>query len=158
MTTITIDIEKPKMIADAESLLWKYGVMTEGAGVKQSNNVKSDSGSRTVDGRLLATAMTKRSAKAADIMHDFDATVTETNNSATPPVAVIRFTVSVSLRWLGTQTTLKEALEKYILDGMMTDYLNVTAPSEVQMYSSQLQDDVNAIKKIIYSLGKPAVS
>lgn len=157
MTPITIDIEKAKMTADAESLLWKYGVATEGAGTKQANNVKSDSGSRPVDSRLLANSMMKRAAKAADIMHDFGTTIAEIATEDTPPVDVVRFTVNVSSRWLGTETTLQEALEKYILDGMMTDYLNVTAPGEVQMYSSQLADDINAIRKNIYSLKEPAV-
>lgn len=157
MTTITIDIVKADMTKDAESLLWKYGIAVENTGARQANNVKSDSGSRPVDSRLLANSMMKRAAKAADIMHDFSANVTEAQTADQPPVPVIRFTASVSARWLGTATTLKEALEKYILDGIMTDYLNVTAPSEVQMYSSQLADDINAIRKNIYSLKEPVV-
>lgn len=155
---IQIDIVKSDMTANAESLLWKYGVTTENTGAKQANNVKADSASKPVDNRLLSNSMVKRAAKAADLMHDFGATMTETQTADTPPVPIIRYTVSVSSRWLGTETMLKEALEKYILDGMMTDYLNVTAPDEAQMFSSQLAEDANTIKNIIYSLGKPAIA
>jgi hypothetical protein len=134
MEPITIDIYRDNMTKNAESLLWKYGVAVENTGVRQANNVKSDSDSRPVDSRLISDSMVKRAAKAADLMHDFGATVAPNSMSDDrPPQPIIRYTVNMSSRWLSSTAILREALEKYILDGIMTDYLNVTAPSEVQM-------------------------
>lgn len=151
MNNITITIAKGELMKSAESLLWKYGVATENDGnAKQTHNIKADSVGHAVDLRVLGDTFSKRFDQSVDLVRDY---LTSVSGADIKTVAL-----AFSTRWKGSAYTLQDAVTKYILDGMMTDYLIVTAPNEVKMYESQLEDDKKNIVSIIHSLGKPAIA
>lgn len=155
MQNITIDISKSELVKSAESLLWKYGVATDvEKNAKSVNNVKADSVSRPVDARVLKDSFDKRFEQVTNILMDF---ITDIQHGGykNSPISVL---LSFSSRWKGKATMLQEAVNKYILDGMMVDWLNVTAPSEATTYLSQIDGDKKNITNIAYSLGKPEIA
>ena len=135
-----------------ETLLWKYGAAIEGAeNFRQVYNTKSDSTNNAVDARVIDDAWEMRTQEAIDFLRDFAPDVNQTAGSKV-------VTLSMSSRWGGSQSTLKAAMEKYILDAMMHDWLTATAPNEAPMYGNRLAEDEKKIKADAYSLRKPAIA
>ena len=64
----------------------------------------------------------------------------------------------MSNRWLGSAVTMQSLTKGYVLDGMMADWLDNTAPAEAAKYSGRLPDDMKMIKAEAYSLGKPSLA
>ena len=151
MQTVIITILEDALAASMESLLWKYGSAIEGAdNFKLVYNTKSSRTSNAVDAHVIDDSFETRAQEAIDYLRDFMPEVEETAGAK-------QITLSMSNRWSGSQKTLKAAMEKYILDGMMNDWLTATAPTEAAIYGARLDDDVNKIKADIYSLRKPII-
>ena len=127
---VSIQINRDNIATTMETLLWKYGSAIEGAeNFKQVYNTQSDRTNNTLDARIVNDSWETRTQEAIDLLRDFSPTVTS-----------------------GTGT-----LERYIVDGMMCDWLNATAPNEAPQYSSRIPNDEKKIKDNIYSLGKPTL-
>jgi hypothetical protein len=58
-------------------------------------------------------------------------------------------------RWAGSETTLTSLVKNYILDGMMVDWLNVTAPNEAAIYVARLPQDKENIIVELYKKKEP---
>lgn len=152
MQTIVITILKDGIATSMETLLWKYGSAIEGAeNFKQVYNTKSSKATNAVDARVIDDAWETRTQEAIDFLRDFAPDVNQTAGSKV-------VTLQMSSRWGGNQTTLKAAMEKYILDGMMHDWLTATAPNEAALYGNRLADDEKKIRTDAYSLRKPAIA
>lgn len=152
MQTVVITMLKDGIATSMETLLWKYGSAIEGAdNFKQVYNTKSSKTTNAVDARVIDDSWEARTQEAIDFLRDFSPEVTETAGSKV-------VTLSMSSRWGGGGTKLKAALEKYILDAMMHDWLTVTAPNEATLYGNRLADDEKKIKSEAYSLRKPATA
>lgn len=152
MQTVVIIILKDYLATSMETLLWKYGAAIEGAeNFRQVYNTKSDSTNNAVDARVIDDAWEMRTQEAIDFLRDFAPDVNQTAGSKV-------VTLSMSSRWGGSQSTLKAAMEKYILDAMMHDWLTATAPNEAPMYGNRLAEDEKKIKADAYSLRKPAIA
>lgn len=153
MQTVFITILKDSIATSMETLLWKYGSAIEGAeNFKQVYNTKSSRTSNAVDARVIDDAWEMRTQEAIDFLRDFSPSVTETAGSGSKEV-----TLSMSPRWGGSQTTLKAAMEKYVLDAMMHDWLTATAPNEAALYGNRLTEDEKKLKDNIYSLNPPVL-
>ena len=156
MAQVTITLAVSAMVLDAESLLWKYGNGIEGEGNdKAVNNVKSDGGSKAVDAHVLEASCVGRVNEVVEMLYDFSPAVAESSGTYT-------IGLTMSDRWGGETPTAKTAtltaaMKKYILDGMMSDWLNVTAPSEASVYTNKLAGDAREIRNNIYTLNKPAI-
>lgn len=155
MQTITISFTKANIITSIESLLWKYGAAVETTeNFKTVYNIQSMSRSNNVDLRVLADSFLTRTREALDMLRDFmSGSISFDSTTGDPSV-----TINMSARWLGRQDTLQKALNKYVCDGIMFDWLTVTAPTEAAIYSKQLDIDEKEAKSNLYSLGKPATS
>ena len=152
MQTVVITILKDSIATSMETLLWKYGSAIEGAeNFRLVYNTKSSKATNAVDARVIDDAWEMRTQEAIDFLRDFSPSVTETAGSKV-------VTLSMSSRWGGGGTKLKAAIEKYILDAMMHDWLTVTAPNEATLYGNRLADDEKKIKAEAYSLNKPAIA
>ena len=152
MQTVVIIILKDYLATSMETLLWKYGSSIEGAeNFRLVYNTKSDSANNAVDARVIDDSWEARTQEAIDFLRDFAPTVVQTAGSKT-------VTLSMSSRWGGSQPTLKAAMEKYILDAMMNDWLTATAPNEATLYGNRLAEDEKKIKVDAYSLRKPATA
>ena len=152
MQTIVITILKDGIATSMETLLWKYGSAIEGAeNFKLVYNTKSSKATNAVDARVIDDAWETRTQEAIDFLRDFAPEVSQTAGSKV-------VTLLMSARWGGSQTTLKAAMEKYILDAMMHDWLTATAPNEATLYGNRLADDEKKIKTDAYSLRKPAIA
>lgn len=152
MQTIVITILKDTIATSMETLLWKYGNAIEGAeNFKLVYNTKSSKAKNAVDARVIDDAWETRTQEAIDFLRDFAPDVSQTAGSKV-------VTLSMSNRWGGSQSTLKAAMEKYILDAMMHDWLTATAPNEAPMYGNRLAEDEKKIKADAYSLRKPAIA
>lgn len=148
---VSIQINRDNIATTMETLLWKYGSAIEGAeNFKQVYNTQSDRTNNTLDARIVNDSWETRTQEAIDLLRDFSPTVT--SGTGTKTIAM-----TMSNRWLGSEETLKAALERYIVDGMMCDWLNATAPNEAPQYSSRIPNDEKKIKDNIYSLGKPTL-
>lgn len=151
MQVVPITILKDTIATSMETLLWKYGSAIEGAdNFKQVYNTKA-AGNNAVDARVIDDSWETRTEEAIGFLRDFAPTVEATAGSKV-------VTLNMSSRWGGSQGTLKAALEKYILDGMMHDWLTATAPNEAPMYGNRLAEDEKKIKADVYSLRKPAIA
>lgn len=148
--TINITIGKAELVKTVESLLWKYGNAIEGAeNYKQVWNTKSEHGANAVDGRVQEDGFKKRAMEAIDIMREF---IVGDIDTATDSISV---ELSMPTRWVGKETLLQSAVDGYVTDGMMADWLNVTAPTEAAIYSTKLQQDKTNIETELYKRGKP---
>lgn len=152
MQQITITIDKVELLKTVESLRWKYGSATEVAdNYKQVYNTKAEHGANAVDNRVLSDSFATRTKLAADMMRDFiQGNIAYDAETGSPTI-----TLSMPDRWRGRLATLTAKLVKYVSDGMMNDWLTVTAPSEAPMYSTQLQQDETDIKVELYAKGTP---
>lgn len=149
MQIVVITILKDTIATSMETLLWKYGSSIESAeNFKLVYNTKSSRAKNAVDARVIDDAWETRTQEAIDFLRDFAPDVNQTAGSKV-------VTLSMSSRWRGSQSTLKAAMEKYILDGMMADWLNTTAPTEAAIYATRLQQDTENIITELYTKGAP---
>lgn len=152
MQTIVITISKDSIAKSMETLLWKYGSSIEGAdNFRLVYNTKSDSANNAIDARVIDDSWETRTQEAIGFLRDFTPSVTQTAGTKT-------VSVPMSDRWGGNQNTLKSAVEKYILDAMMHDWLTATAPNEATLYENRLAGDERKIKADAYSLKKPSIA
>jgi hypothetical protein len=150
--TINITIGKAELVKTVESLLWKYGNATEGAdNYKQVWNTKAEHGANTVDDRVLTDGFKKRSREAIDILREFIVGNINYDVTTGSPSVVL----SMPTRWVGKETLLQSAVDGYVADGMMVDWLNVTAPTEAAIYVTKLQQDKTNIETELYKRGIP---
>jgi len=151
MQQVELTIDKAEIFKTVESLLWKYGkTIDSDANYRQVYNVHSEHGDNAVDNRVLDDSWKARRVEVVAVMKDF---VVETESDATTDDYTI--TLQMRSRWAGNPDTLKQCVEAYIVDAMMTDWLNVTAPSEQPMYANRLTADTLAVKTEIYTKGEP---
>lgn len=150
MITFNLNIVKADLALAMETLLWKYGSAIEGAdNFKIVYNTKSDRAHNTLDASIIDNSWDTRSDEAIAFLKEFVSQVTTT--ASTSKVIAM----SVTNRWGGNQTALFSLVKKYILDGMMSDWLAVTAPSEAPMYSTRLAEDEMRIKAELYTKKQP---
>lgn len=151
MQTIIITLSRDEIATAVENLLYKYGKgIEEAENFIKVYNTMSSRAKVSVDAHVIDDSWETRTQNAIDFIRDFNPTVTASAGSKV-------VSLSMSDRWGGSQPTLKAAMERYITDGMMNDWLEVTAPNEATIYGNRLESDEKRIKNIIYSLGKPAV-
>lgn len=150
--TINITIGKAEIVKTVESLLWKYGGAIEGAeNYKQVWNTKAEHGANAVDNRVLTDSFVLRSREAIDLLREFvDGNISYDAETGSPSVYL-----SMPTRWVGSETLLQSVVDGYVADGMMVDWLNVTAPTEAALYATKLQQDKTNIEKELYKRGAP---
>ena len=145
----SIVISKTEVKTEFEVLVYKYANAIEGAdNAKAVRNVKSDRVDDAADALLVDNSFDKRLKEVVGLMHDFEADANTSGDNVT--VAFV-----VTSRWAGNTDTLLSMAKAYILDGMMTDWLNVTAPSEATVYVTRLQSDATDIKVALYAKKQP---
>lgn len=152
MANINITISKTDMFSTVESLLWKYGKAIEGAdNYKQVYNTHSEHSANAVDNKVLTDSFIKRSREALDVLKEFiSGTVSYDASTGSPSV-----TLAMPSRWGSQQTLLQAVVNRYVEDGMMADWLNVTAPSEATIYTTRLPQDTTDIRVELYSKRQP---
>jgi hypothetical protein len=158
MVTVSIVLNKTQVVKSVEVLLWKYGGAIENnENYKLVYNTKSDSDNNAIDSRLLMDSLQERAHEVCDIMRDYGS---EYDDHTIP--GTIAIAAEMSDRWTGAaatsggnNTTLNDLVMRYVTDGMMADYLNVTAPTEAAVYANRLQSDEQKLKDNIYSLNPP---
>lgn len=149
MTEISMTFNKSAAVKSVESLLFKYGAAIEGAdNYRQVFNTQSDSTNDTLDEKAMSDTYDARSKEAFSMLKDFGVEVSLAGDVTT-------VSLSMPSRWNGKTAMLQGALERYIEDGMMADWLNVTAPGESSIYTNRLQQDVADINKELYTKGAP---
>jgi hypothetical protein len=150
MAQITITIDKGAAVTSVESLLWKYGKSIEGAeNYKQVYNTHAAHGSNAVDNKVLTDSFVKRSKEAIELMRDFLYQVVYSVDDSTG------VTLDMPTRWASNAVLLQAAVSRYVEDGMMADWLNVTAPSEATIYTTRLPQDTTDIRVELYSKRQP---
>ena len=152
MADINITITKADMVATVESLLWKYGKSIEGAeNYKLVYNTLSEHGANAVDDKVLSNSFVKRSREAIEVLRDFiSGNIGYDATTGSPTV-----TLAMPTRWASRTALLQAAVNRYVEDGMMADWLNVTAPSEAAVYVTRLQSDATDIKVELYAKKQP---
>ena len=149
--TINITIVKAELVKTVESLLWKYGNAIEGAeNYKQVWNTKAEHLANAVDGRVLEDGFKKRAREAIDLLREFIYREIDYNDDGDAAVVL-----HMPTRWVGKETLLQSAVDGYVTDGMMADWLNVTSPTEAAIYSTKLPQDKTNIETELYKRGKP---
>lgn len=152
MANINITITKADVVATVESLLWKYGKAIEGAdNYKQVFNTHSQHGVFNVDNKVLSDSFIKRSREALAVLKEFiSGTINYDATTGDPSV-----TLAMPTRWASQQSLLQAAVNRYVEDGVIADWLNVTAPTEAAIYSTRLPQDETDIKVELYAKGRP---
>lgn len=145
----SIIISKAGIKTEFEVVVYKYANAIEGAdNAKAVRNVKSDRIDDTADALLVDNNFDKRLKEAVSIMRDFGATATTTGDNVT--IAFV-----ATSRWSGTEASLQSLVKTYILDGMLADWYNPTAPAEAAIYTTKLPQDETNIKAELYTKGVP---
>ena len=147
-----IVFDKTEITKSVGALLWKYGNTIEGAdNFKLESNVKIDL-SDNADKRTLDDSFFNRTNELANIMREFvsgDVSVADTGQTPTYNVTI---PITMSTTWKGQQRVLKSHCDKYVIDGMMADWLNATAPNEAALYSLALKKDEENIIDELYAV------
>lgn len=152
MANINITITKANMVSTVESLLWKYGKSIEGAdNYKLVYNTHSEHGVNAVDNKVLSDSFAKRSREAIEVLRDF-ISGNVSYNIATGDASV---TLNMPTRWASKDTLLQAAVDRYVEDGMMADWLNVTAPTEATIFTTRLPQDETDIRVELYAKKQP---
>lgn len=145
----SIVISKSGVKTEFEVLAYKYANAIEGAdNAKAVRNVKSDRIDDAADALLVDNNFDKRLKEVVSLMHDFSANATTSGDNVT-----IAFTITS--RWAGTESTLQSAAKSYILDGMLADWFNASAPTEAAVYATRLQQDTTNLVNELYKKGAP---
>jgi hypothetical protein len=132
-----------------EGLVWKYANAVEGEGNdKAVHNIKADTLNRDIDDFIYNGVTGHRLGEVLSIMHDFGPTMSATESQLT-----ISFTATS--RWAGSEEAMTTLVTRYMLDGLMVDWLNVTAPTEAAIYATKLQQDKTNIETELYKRGTP---
>lgn len=152
MANINITITKANMVATVETLLWKYGKSIEGdANYKQVFNTQSEHGTYDVDNKVLSDSFIKRSREAIEMLRDFiSGSINYDATTGDPSV-----TLNMPTRWASKDTLLQAAVDRYVEDGMMADWLNVTAPTEATIFTTRLTQDETDIRVELYAKKQP---
>lgn len=149
--TINITISKTERFKSVESLLFKYGDAIENAeNYMQVFNAKAEHGADAVDNRVLSDSFDTRAKEAMELLRDFmEGEITHGTEG--------NYSVQLSMpsRWIGRGTLLQSAVDRYVEDGMMNDWLNVTAPNEAAIYATRITQDETAINVELYKKGAP---
>ena len=140
------------MVATVETLLWKYGKSIEGdANYKQVFNTQSQHGTYDVDKKVLSDSFIKRSREAIEMLRDFiSGSINYDATTGDPSV-----TLNMPTRWASKDTLLQAAVDRYVEDGMMADWLNVTAPTEATIFTTRLTQDETDIRVELYAKKQP---
>lgn len=130
-------------------LVYKYANAIEGAdNAKAVRNMKSDRIDDTADALLVDNNFDKRLKEVVSLMRDFGAAATTSGDNVT--VAFV-----TTSRWAGTEAALLSLAKTYILDGMLADWYNSTAPTEAAIYTARLPQDETNMKAELYAKGVP---
>lgn len=140
------------MVATVETLLWKYGKSIEGdANYKQVFNTQSEHDTYDVDKKVLSDSFIKRSREAIEMLRDFiSGSINYDATTGDPSV-----TLNMPTRWASKDTLLQAAVDRYVEDGMMADWLNVTAPTEATIFTTRLTQDETDIRIELYAKKQP---
>lgn len=153
MRYITISFNKAGILREVETLLYKYGSTIEGAdNFKQVYNVKSNSAEATEDAQLMTASFKKMAYKFAGVAKEFlQGPISEiTSGNETTGYSM---TLALSDNWGSSAPMLQQIADKYVEDGMMADWLKVTAPNEAALYSVALKQDEGEIITELYAVG-----
>ncbi|MBO4787018.1 MAG: hypothetical protein J5510_08120 [Prevotella sp.] len=150
MQTFNITISKETIAKMMETLVYKYAnsIDTEKGNYKGVRNVKSDRVDDVADALVVDGSFGKRCREVLAVVHEF-----ATYSDSTPAAPVFSF--SIPTRWNGKKEALQAHMEQYVLNGIMSDWLNVTAPSEAAIYTAKLPQDLSDIKVELYKKGTP---
>ena len=148
MQTFNLIISKTTIATMMEALVWKYANAVDNDGnPKGVRNIKSDRVDDALDSLIVSGAWAKRTNEVVSMVREFAGTVSGTDT--------ITIAMTMPTRWNGKQATLQSHVDKYILDGLMVDWFNVTAPTEAAIYITKLQNDVTDITTELYTKGAP---
>lgn len=146
---VMIEISKPNVKTEFEVLVYKYANAIEGQdNAKAVRNVKSDRIDDVADALLVDNSFDKRLDEVVSLMHDFSVSVNAVGNN-------MNVAFSVPTRWAGLSDNLLSAAKRYIIDGMMIDWLNVTSPTEAAVYTARLPQDKTDILVELYAKKQP---
>lgn len=130
-------------------MVYKYANAIEGAdNAKAVRNVKSDRIDDTADALLVDNSFDKRMKEVVSLMRDFGASATTSGDNVT-------ITFVATSRWAGTEAALLSLAKTYILDGMLADWYNSTAPTEAAIYTTRVPQDAVSIHSELYAKGVP---
>lgn len=147
--TQNIIISKQEIKTEFEVLTYKYANAIEGAdNAKAVRNVKSDRIDDTADALAVDRSFEKRLKEIVGIMRDFSPEESVSGENVT-------LTFVITSRWSGTAASLQSLVKTYILDGMLAEWFNVTAPTEAAIYTARLPQDITDIKVELYTKGVP---
>ena len=145
----SIIISKSAVKTEFEVMVYKYANAIEGAdNAKAVRNVKSDRIDDTADALLVDNNFDKRLKEVVSLMRDFGAAATTTGDNVT-------ITFVATSRWAGTEASLQSLVKTYILDGMLADWFNTSAPTEAAIYTARLPQDATNINVELYTKGVP---
>lgn len=149
MQAVTIYINKNNITSLMEALVYKYANMVDNeSNPKAVRNIKADIAADTVDQLIAGGYWTRRVNEVIHIMKDFVNSVTDSDEVA--------ISLSMTNQWNGNTNALQSLACQYVIDGLMADWLTVTAPAEVPMYANKLPQDEDNIRAEIYSKGEPS--
>jgi hypothetical protein len=104
-----------------------------------------------VDDKVLSDSFTKRSREAIEVLRDFiSGDISYDVHTGNPSV-----TLAMPTRWASKETLLQAAVNRYVEDGMMADWLNVTAPTEATIFTTRLPQDETDIRVELYAKKQP---
>ena len=145
----SIVISKSVVKTEFEAMAYKYANAIEVAdNAKAVRNVKSDRIDDTADSLLVDNSFDKRLKEVVSLMRDFGASATTSGDNVT--IAFV-----TTSRWAGTEVSLLSLAKTYILDGMLADWYNSTAPTEAAIYTTRLPQDAVNINSELYAKGVP---
>lgn len=149
MITKSIAISKDDVKAEFEVLTYKYASAIEGDGKpKAVRNIKSDRLDDDADELLVNSSFDRRVDEVVGIMRDF-------NPITILSAGAITVVFEVTGRWAGREESLSSLVDRYIIDGMLSDWLSTTAPSEAAIYTAKLPQDISDIKVELYKRKAP---
>lgn len=145
----SIVISESGVKTEFEVLVYKYANAIDGENnAKSVRNVKSDRNDDAADALLVDESFGRRLKEAVSMMHDFGASATASGGSVT-------ISFEVTSRWSGSEESMQSLVSRYILDGMLSDWFNATAPSESAIYTNRMAQDKTDIITELYAKGAP---
>lgn len=148
MSTVSVEISYYAISKRVRSLLWKYASAIEGAdNYRQVYNVKHDPDDEA-DDTVLQASFNARVDELVLLSRDFSP---EKSTGGQKNLSGWIIEIEVSDRWAGDEDTLLSLFERYIIDGVMADWLSVTSPQEAQVYTARLVADTDAINTELYT-------
>jgi len=154
MREITINFNKSEIIKLFRSKVYKIAeAMANDQNIKAVYNIKHGGEADVVDDRISESFYVDRLAILCSILADYMTNTIETVNG------VERDRIAIILKVPSTSTVtnavITPAVKDYITDGMVCDWIGLTAPGAQKQFNISVDDAEAKIKRIIYSKTAP---